>query len=598
MKKQERKIQQTLLDRAIAWLSPRLGRRRFQERVILDFIQKRNYAAGDKGRRTDGWNLRLGQGPNAAILKSLPLIRERSRDVVRNNPWGASMKSEIVANLVHYGIIASFTDRAPGSREMDGDVPDIWLDWAESFQCDAAGRKNFYGIQKLVAGTWFESGECFIRRIWRDDWKAGEIPFALQVLEPEFIDHSHDGRDNTKLGIKFDANGKRLGYWVFKNHPGDAVQNESFFVNAAEVIHIYSEERPGQIRGIPLMAPVILRMYNLDLFEDAELTKQEIASMYAAFEKDADPSGRPIEESKKDAPDDDIQPGLIQRLGPGRDIVFSNPPQRSGYAEYVKQNLLAVAAGIGLTYENMSGDYGSVTFLNGRMGQLRFHRKIDQWLWMMFIPQLCEGVARWFREGAAIAGRDMSRYIIGWQPPVKHMVDPAREIPAEREAVRMGVKTQFEIIREYGNDPIRFLRDKKREQEIMDDMGIVLTTDVRKVSGAGQLQAPIETGGEPHDVDGDSHEEETGGDSGNSSGESEANKQKRASMEKDVQQTALNGAQSQALQAIVEGVAGGAFPKETGKEMIKLAFPMADDEQVDGIFDPIEVKKQEEKDSE
>ncbi len=62
-------------------------------------------------------------------------------------------------------------------------------------------------------------------------------------------------------------------------------------------------------------------------------------------------------------------------------------------------------------------------------------------------------------------------------------------------------------------------------------------------------------------------------------------------MEKDVQQTALNGAQSQALQSVVEGVAGGAFPKETGKEMIKLAFPMADDDQVNGIFDPIEVRE-------
>ncbi len=498
MEKQERKSRQTLLDRAIAWLSPERGRRRYQERVFLDFIKKRDYSAGDRGRRTEGWNLRTGQGPNSAIKRSLPLIRERSRDIVRNNPWGASMKSEIVANLVHYGIIASFTVRG-GKDDGGAEVPEAWLNWAETFQCDAAGRKNFYDIQKLVAGTWFESGECFIRRVWRDDWKPGEMPFALQVLEPEFLDHSHDGRDNTKLGIKFDANGKRLGYWVFKKHPGEAVQNESFFVDAADMIHVFSEDRPGQIRGIPLMAPVILRMYNLDLFEDAELTKQEIASMYAAFEKDSDPSGRPPEADegskgskggkKGDASTDDIQPGLIQRLGAGRDIVFSNPPQRSGYAEYVKQNLMAIAAGVGLTYENMSGDYGRITFLNGRMGQLRLFRKIDQWLWMMFIPQLCDGVAQWWQEGMAVVGRDMSRLVIKWQPPVKHMVDPAREIPAEREAVRMGIKTQFEVIREHGNDPMEFLRNRQREQEIMDKMGLVLTTDVRKVSGAGQLQA-------------------------------------------------------------------------------------------------------------
>ena len=588
MKKQQHKTRQTFLDRAITWLSPERGRRRYQERVILDFIKRRDYSAGDRGRRTDGWNLRTGQGPNAAFKRSLPLIRERSRDIVRNNPWGASMRSEIVANLIHYGIIASFTNHSAVGKEMDEDVPDIWLRWAETFQCDAAGRKNFYDIQKLVAGTWFESGECFIRRVWRDDWKPGEIPFALQVLEPEFLDHSHDGRDNTKLGIKFDANGRRLGYWVFKNHPGEAVQNESFFVDAADMIHVFSEDRPGQIRGVPLMAPVILRMYNLDLFEDAELTKQEVAAMFAAFEKDADPTMRQYSEEEEDGKNglavDDIQPGAIQRLGPGRDVVFSNPPQRSGYAEYVKQNLMAVAAGVGLTYENMSGDYGRVTFLNGRMGQLRFYRKIDQWLWMMFIPQFCDGAARWFREGAAIAGRDMSGFAIEWQPPVKQMVDPATEAKAEEHLVRMGAKTQYEVIRGQGHDPKRFLKQRKHEQETMDEMGLVFTTDVRKVSGAGQLQLPIET-------EKSSRETEDESAPGDASGGSEADEQKRISMEKDVQQTALNGAQSQALQSVVEGVAGGAFPKETGKEMIKLAFPMADDDQVNGIFDPIEVRE-------
>ncbi len=512
MKKQQRKTRQTFLDRAITWLSPEHGRKRYQERIILDFIKQRDYAAGDRGRRTDGWAIRTGRSANALIAKSLPLIRERSRDMVRNNPWGASMRSEVVANLIHYGIIASFTNRAAGTSEMDEDVPQIWLDWAESPQCDAAGRKNLYEIQKLVAGTWFESGECFIRRVWRDDWKPGEIPFALQVLEPEFIDHSHDGREGTMLGIKFDDAGRRLGYWVFKKHPGESIRNESFFVDAADMIHVYSEDRPGQIRGIPMMAPSILRMHNLDLFEDAELTKQEVAAMFAAFEKDADPYGaRPSEDDdkKNGGMIDDMQPGAIQRLPPGRDIVFSNPPQRSGYAEYVKQNLMAVAAGVGLTYENTTGDYGRVTFLNGRMGQLRFYRKIDQWLWMMIIPQFCDPAARWFREGAAIAGKDMSRYLIEWQPPVKQMVDPVTEANAEEKLVRMGAKTQYEVIRGQGQDPIRFLKQRQKEQKIMDEMGILFTTDVRKVSGAGQLQNTSGGGdGNPQEENGKTTEED------------------------------------------------------------------------------------------
>jgi lambda family phage portal protein len=474
-----------LLDRAVAWISPERGIRRHYHRRMLEIV-KRNYSAGDRGRRTDGWNVRPGQGPNSALAKSLPLMRERCRDLTRNNPWGASIVGEITANLIHYGIIPSFGE--------GGEVPELWTRWAESPQCDSAGRKDFYEIQRLVVRTWAESGECFVRRVWRPAWKPGEIPFALQVLESEFLDHSHDGTDNTKLGVKFDDSGSPLGYWIFPRHPGEALTaNTSFFVGVDDMIHVYSEDRPGQIRGIPLMAPVVLRLYDLNLFEQFELQKQEIAAAFAGFRKKEEGYTPPTDDAgnvkKKMEPVniDHIEPGAIEELEPNEDMVFSNPPQRSGYAEYVKQNLMAVAAGIGLTYESLSGDYGRVTFLNGRMGQLRFYRKIDQWQYMMLIPQFCRRVAAWFAEGAEMIGQGVP-VPRDWQPPIHQMVDPEKEIKATIEAVRAGMMTPFEAIRGHGNDPIRFLDDYKAALEAIDERGLVFSTDVRKVSGNGQAQ--------------------------------------------------------------------------------------------------------------
>ncbi len=87
-----------------------------------------------------------------------------------------------------------------------------------------------------------------------------------------------------------------------------------------------------------------------------------------------------------------------------------------------------------------------------------------------------------------IAGQDMSRLFIEWQPPVKQMVNPRLESEVNENSVRMGSCTQFEIIRSHGKDPIRFLKDRKRELDIMDAMGLVFTTDPRKISGAGQMQ--------------------------------------------------------------------------------------------------------------
>ena len=485
------------LDRMLSWLSPRWALRRAVERDMLSHYM-RSFSAADHGRRTEGWRSGLGKGPNTDLGK-MPLVRERSRDLVRNNCWAASMISEITANLVHFGIIAYFSKGGTGAG-----IPDIWLDWAETTKCDTLGRKTFYDIQKLVVRTWAEAGECFIRRIWRDNWKKGEIPFSLQVVEPEFIDVTKDSADirHTKLGIKFDEVGRRVGYWMYKRHPGEAGTNESVLIDAADVIHVYSEDRPGQIRGVPLLSPAIMRLYDLDLFEQAELEKQKIASMYAAFIKRIEGSwGTPSAAADKlDASGklaiDHLEPGAIQTLEQGEDMVFSSPPPRAGYEDYVKQNLMAVAAGVGLTYEDLSGDYGRVTFLNGRMGKLRFFRKIEQWQYLMLIPQFCDAVARWFFEGAGLVGQSLEGTSIRWQPPIKQMVDPERETKALREGVRMGAVTPFEMIRGFGNDPEPFLNEYAESLKAIRDRQLTFSIDVEKVSDAGQSQQEMRTDGQ------------------------------------------------------------------------------------------------------
>ena len=58
-----------------------------------------------------------------------------------------------------------------------------------------------------------------------------------------------------------------------------------------------------------------------------------------------------------------------------------------------------------------------------------------------------------------------------------------------------------------------------------------------------------------------------------------------------VQDTALNGAQVDSLLTIVTNVKVGLLPKEAGKALVDAAFPSLTPEQINSIFDPIEVDK-------
>jgi len=58
-----------------------------------------------------------------------------------------------------------------------------------------------------------------------------------------------------------------------------------------------------------------------------------------------------------------------------------------------------------------------------------------------------------------------------------------------------------------------------------------------------------------------------------------------------VQDTALNGAQVESLLTIVTNVKMGLLPKDVGKALVDAAFPTLTPEQINSIFDPIEVDK-------
>ena len=79
---------------------------------------------------------------------------------------------------------------------------------------------------------------------------------------------------------------------MHKAHPVEEFSLETadlHRVPASEVLHLYEPLRPGQLRGQPLLANVLLRMFHLDKFDDATLLRQEIANLFTGFITKASP---------------------------------------------------------------------------------------------------------------------------------------------------------------------------------------------------------------------------------------------------------------------------------------------------------------------
>lgn len=477
-------------DRITLPLFPRWTLRRQRARVAAELLA-RHYEAAASGRRTQGWR-RSGSDPNAAAAGALGPVRNTARDLVRNNPYAESALTTIVDHVVGWGILAApagGTKSAAASR---------WTAWADTAACDADGRLDFAGLQKQVLRTVVESGEVLVRRRIRRPEDGLPIPLQLQVLEPDFLDTM---KDNIRTpnggwilqGIEFSPIGQRVAYWLFRTHPGAILPGAVYTsdrIPASEILHVWHAARPGQTRGVSWFAPVIRRLRDLDDYEDASLMKQKIAACLAVVMTDADGAAAPIgRRTEADESIDTLEPGSILNAPAGRTVTVVDPPQVSEHDQFVKTNLRSVATALGLTYEDLTGDYAGMPFSAARMSRLRHWSRVEDWRWGMLIPQFCDPVWAWAMQAAAVIDpRIDPETAVTWTAPAMPMIDPAQEGLAYARNIRAGIMSLSEVLRERGYVPSEVLAEMAADYKTLDRLGLKLDSDPRYLTQAGQLQ--------------------------------------------------------------------------------------------------------------
>jgi lambda family phage portal protein len=234
-------------------------------------------------------------------------------------------------------------------------------------------------------------------------------------------------------------------------------------VPASDLAHLFQALAPGQLRGITWLAPVLLRLHELDQYEDAALVKAKVAALFTGFIRD--PDGTVAGLNGGGAVNGVLQvgmePGSLIPLPPGADIQFSDPADPGDYGAYVKNHIRAIASGLGLPYELVSGDLEGVTYSSIRAGLVEFRRRIEQLQHTVIVFQFCRPVWERFVRLAVLSGalpardfdRDPAPYLAcDWLPPKWDWVDPAKDARAEIEQIRAGLKSRSQSIAERGYD--------------------------------------------------------------------------------------------------------------------------------------------------
>ena len=396
-------------------------------------------------------------------------IRRRSAYYARNNALLANAISSIVANAIGTGI-------RPVSRHPDpsirAQILARWERWSE--ECDVEGVSDFPGLQATATRTLIEGGEVFPQLLNQPEFRlrlldGAMVPMDSAVLSPE---------RQVVQGVEIDAMGRRLAYHVLRYRPEllGSVGYDKVRIAATDLLHMFCPLGPGQIRGIAWTTSVLLRLNEIDLYEDAQLMRQKVSAMFTGYI--VDPNGQPNQfdgTSSDGILNSALEPGTLKVLGPGQDVRFSDPAKiGSDNLEFIRVQVRAVAAGMGVPAYHVDGDLSQANYSSLRAAMVEFRRRIEQLQYNTIVFQFCRPVWKRFIMTEVLAGRLQGNIeqllLVEWVPPRLDWVDPVKDVAAVAEAIRLGLISRSGAVAELGLDiealDAQIAADRAREKTL------------------------------------------------------------------------------------------------------------------------------------
>lgn len=443
---------------------------------------KSGYAAARRDtRKTRGW--KPGEGSAAAdILPDLPTLRGRSRDLERNHPLAL-------------GAIQTKTNGVVGSglklrSVLDGDVLGITdpalraqlqyqieREW-EIFEreADFTGQMHFKDLQRLIFRSAKVSGDVGIARRYRK--RPGETyGTRIVLIEADRISNPRMSVDSDVLqaGVVLSADGEVRGYQVSDRHPGDLrgqalnwtyVPRRGANSGMLQMLLAGQVYRPGQVRGVPLFAPIMEQLKQLGDYHDAELKAAINDAFLFAFERPAteiDEEGNPIitrgDGETDDAGELTFEDLQITTLEPGSDVTVKKPERpNSAFDGFVSAVSKYLGVALELPYEVLLMCFGSSFSASRGALELAWKGFLVDSDWL--VRSALDIIREWqFTEMVAAGRFDAPGFFddpikraawMGrvWVGPTRIQINPAVEANADKTDVELGTKTREQVMTE------------------------------------------------------------------------------------------------------------------------------------------------------
>jgi lambda family phage portal protein len=358
-------------------------------------------------------------------------IVSRVRDAVRNDGWASGAVTRILDNAIGANLRPvsrpdwQWLANESGKKSFDhawsrefGKVVDanfnVWANDPTRY-CDAARNQTFSQMAHTAFRHGLVDGDAIAILPWlaeRVSPGRARYATAVQLVDPDRLSNPFQVFDQKTMrgGVEIDSYGAAIAYHIRKAHQGDwwaagdsitweRIPRETNWGRPI-VVHYYESQRAGQHRGgAGIFAPVLQRLKMLVKYDGVELDAAIINAIFAAYvESPMDPQLVKEAMGGDESVDGFTMNGYqtdramwhrenslllgesrIPQMYPGESIkTVTAARPASNFSQFEDAMLRNVAAGLGLSAQQVSNNWSDVNYSSARSAALEAQKTMTR----------------------------------------------------------------------------------------------------------------------------------------------------------------------------------------------------------------------------
>jgi len=480
------------------------------------------HSAADRNSQELASWIPRSKSADGAWLPDRDLAVSRIQDLARNDGWASgALRTKLINVLGSRMKLQVRPDyRALGldyewSVEWSRDVEARFANYAEDpdYHCDIRQLQSVYGIVQTAFCDFLTSGDAIALAHWLPR-NGGQFATTFQGVDADRLSNPHEKRDTEHLkgGIETDRFG-RPAYYHFRNaHPGDRMVSRNSYswskvsrktkFGRLKVIHYFRHERPGQTRGKSMFTPIIERLKMHTKHSRTALQAAVLNCVLAAFiESPVDTGimgelfeggeheqvlayqdGRAEFHKNRGLKLNGVQ---VPQLFPGEKFSFSSVSHPGpDYAQFEQAVLRNIAAGLGISYEQLSNNWSDTNYSSARASlleawkvmtfeRLEFSQHFIRHMYGLWLEEaIYKGIVKLPATAPSFQTAKAAYMRCRLIGPPRGWVDPVKEAQASQLRMEIGISSLEQECAEQGLDYEEVLDQRARELKMLKEKGL------------------------------------------------------------------------------------------------------------------------------